>query len=90
MSLSHASMYARYLLNTYLKNPDKVAKLEYTKIRHINKPEFETWSKDFTDKVAKKMAKACDYDANKAEERASNFLSAILIQLEQNPALLVG
>lgn len=89
-SLSHASIYARYLLNTYLKNNDKFARIDHIKINNINQPEFETWSKEYTDMLAKKMATECDYEANKAQERAAHFLSAILIQLKQNPELLVG
>lgn len=89
-SLSHASMYARYLLNNYLKNSDKLAELNYTKIKDIIGPEFDAYSKEFTDKLAKKLATEFDYEPNKAQERAAHFLSAILIQLEQNPELLVG
>ncbi len=89
-SLSHAGMYARYLLNTYLKNKDILAEINYTKMKNINKPEFEAWSKEVTSTLAHKLAAECAYDLSKTEERATNFLSAILIQLEQNPELLVG
>ena len=89
-SLSHAHIYARYLLNTYLKNSDTLSRLDYAVITHVNKPDFETWSKELTDKLAQKMAANCHYDLAQAQERAAHFLSALLIQLEQNPELLVG
>jgi len=89
-SLSHAGMYARYLLNNYLKNKDVLAKINNTQIKHMNKAEFEAYSKEQTRTLAAKLAVECGYDLSKAHERAENFLSAILIQLEQNPELLVG
>jgi hypothetical protein len=80
-ALSHASLYARALIEAYNKNIFINQKLD---------PCFQAFAEDFTATIAKKLSTHCAYELCEAQERCSSFLTAILVQLEQNHELLVG
>jgi hypothetical protein len=90
-TLSHASIFGRVLINSYLNISDKLEEITDDKIakiftnnthKNLNR-DFDMYAKKFTDLLAQKL------DTN-SQERATSFLTAVLTQLVQNHNLLLG
>jgi len=93
--LAHANIYARYLVNSFLKNSDPLGAINTKDLKSILKDhtlsdEFVAFAKKYANTLGHKLFDHSSYNLTQALELTNNFSSAVLIQLEQNPALLLG
>jgi hypothetical protein len=94
--LAHAGIFARVLVNSFMGKKPMMADIKDFDVHHIMaetgrlKEDFTQFARAFTDTAAEQLAVALGHDVDQATTRAQAFLTAILIQLEQNPSLLLG
>ncbi len=80
-SISHAQIYGRFLVNSYL-DKTMLADISTHDLKKISSKEFNAFAKSQAHSLSERLS----YDA----ERIHNFSTSVLILLEQNYALLLG
>ncbi len=95
-SLSHSNIFARCLVNRFLGVTDLLAPISEEAISTIFAAdrrlteEFVRRAKNFTQEWSNKLACVTIADEQEIEQKTQHFLTALLIQFEQNWRLLIG
>ncbi|OPZ22683.1 MAG: hypothetical protein BWZ03_00721 [bacterium ADurb.BinA186] len=93
-TLSHATIYARFLVNGFLKERDPLSSLSPKEILTLfNAPgrlreDFVIFSKKFAHELGNKLGES-GYEVTHAHEISLSFSTLVLIQMEQNHRLLL-
>lgn len=95
-TLSHANIYARYLINSFVGNDILLSAINkkdlervIDKNNHI-KDEFLSYTKKYAKDLAYKLSNNSFYNIEESLNLTQNFNNIVLIQLEQNKDLLLS
>jgi hypothetical protein len=93
--LSHANMLARALINAYLKKDHPLGEVVVTDLHQIFggadlNAQFIDFAHNMVTAIAKRLKRDDHDDEQALHDKAHNFKNAVLIQLTQNKALIVG
>ncbi|HXW60234.1 MAG TPA: DUF6178 family protein, partial [Myxococcota bacterium] len=95
-TLSHANIYARYLINDFVHNSDPLGAINAADLKRVIGPnnqlkdDFIRHAKKYANALGHKFFEHSSLSLEQALEMTNNFSSAVLIRLEQNPILLLG
>lgn len=94
-TLAHANIYARYVLNAFLCKNDPLDDISGRELKRVIvngtlNDDFVAFAKKYANDLGHKLSEITGQNLDQALEMTNNFSSAVLIQLEQNPILLLS
>lgn len=94
-SLSHANILARVMINAFLNREDRLCDIVFNDVQHVFAgsdltSQMNEFATTFVTTHAQRLAVAWGESEAELVEKAHHFRNAVLIQLTQNRALILG